>query len=177
MYHTDTSILLFLCCPSQNSPSSECSVTFTCYAFYLWRAEADFPHVFVSTHERIICGRCKKATFSIFCIFDISFTHYMESAKKNSAFFHVFKRSKHVTFITVRESGWDFTPCSCSKTPVRRLSTPGEEEIRVLTVKDSRGRELRDAKFVEILKSARNRLRSAASLSKWSLRATIYYTK
>ena len=36
-----------------------------------------------------------------------------------------------------------------------------DSEIRVLTVKDGEGRELREAKFVEILKEARHRIRSA----------------
>ena len=36
-----------------------------------------------------------------------------------------------------------------------------DSEIRVLTVKDGQGRELREAKFVEILKEARHRIRSA----------------
>ena len=41
-----------------------------------------------------------------------------------------------------------------------------EREIQVLTVKDGAGKELRDARFVEIMRSAKNRIRSAASLGK-----------
>ena len=36
-----------------------------------------------------------------------------------------------------------------------------DNEITVLTVKNEKGENIRDAKFVEIMKSARNRLRSA----------------
>ena len=41
-----------------------------------------------------------------------------------------------------------------------------ERDIQVLTVKDGEGNELRDARFVEIIKSARNRIKSAASIGK-----------
>ena len=44
------------------------------------------------------------------------------------------------------------------------LSDPTQDpEITVLTVKNERGEDLKDAKFVEIIKSAKNRIRSAIS--------------
>ena len=42
-----------------------------------------------------------------------------------------------------------------------------ERDIQVLTVKDGEGNELRDARFVEIMKSARNRIKSAASIGEY----------
>ena len=44
-----------------------------------------------------------------------------------------------------------------------------EREIQVLTVKDGNGRELKDARFVEIFKSARQRMKSAASIGKFQI--------
>eukprot|EP00095_Tigriopus_kingsejongensis_P012458 maker-scaffold696_size110080-snap-gene-0.13 protein:Tk12458 transcript:maker-scaffold696_size110080-snap-gene-0.13-mRNA-1 annotation:"cad86_drome ame: full" len=43
-----------------------------------------------------------------------------------------------------------------------------EGDIQVLTVTDGEGRELKDARFVEIMKSAKDRIRSAASLGRTS---------
>ncbi|XP_059097433.1 cadherin-86C-like isoform X1 [Tigriopus californicus] len=43
-----------------------------------------------------------------------------------------------------------------------------ERDIRVLTVTDGAGRELKDAKFVEIIRSAKDRIRSAASMGRTS---------
>ena len=42
-----------------------------------------------------------------------------------------------------------------------------EDEIKVLTVKNGEGQELKEARFVEILKSAKERIKSAGSLSKF----------
>jgi hypothetical protein len=50
------------------------------------------------------------------------------------------------------------------KNDVQRLSTDSDGDIRVLTVKDGRGKELSEAKFVEILKEAKHRIQSATSL-------------
>ena len=52
-----------------------------------------------------------------------------------------------------------------------RVGSAGD--IHVLTDKDGDGREIKDAKFVEIMKSARNRIKSAASLGE----CYMYYTK
>jgi hypothetical protein len=41
-----------------------------------------------------------------------------------------------------------------------------EDDIKVITVKNGEGQELKEARFVEIMKSARERLKSARSLSK-----------
>ena len=66
----------------------------------------------------------------------------------------------HLTFPTSK-----FMACyvPSSKRDKDRVGAFGDSdsEIRVLTVKDGEGRELREAKFVEILKEARHRIRSA----------------
>ncbi len=52
-----------------------------------------------------------------------------------------------------------------------------EDDIKVITVKNGEGQELKEARFVEIMKSARERLKSARSLSKFKLnfRMKIFY--
>ncbi len=42
-----------------------------------------------------------------------------------------------------------------------------EDEIKVITVKNGEGQELKEARFVEIMKSARQRLKSATSLGEF----------
>ena len=46
-----------------------------------------------------------------------------------------------------------------------------EDEIKVITVKNGEGQELKEARFVEIMKSARQRLKSATSLGEFSIKA------
>ena len=41
------------------------------------------------------------------------------------------------------------------------MGPASEEDIQVLTVRDGEGKQLGDARFVEILKSAKSRIRSA----------------
>ena len=57
----------------------------------------------------------------------------------------------------------DSVTCLLSQRDKNSVTAFGDSdsEIRVLTVKDGEGRELREAKFVEILKEARHRIRSA----------------
>ena len=52
--------------------------------------------------------------------------------------------------------------CPCYKDTTRNKVGPStEEDIQVLTVRDGEGKTLQDAKFVEILKSAKSRIKSA----------------
>ena len=53
----------------------------------------------------------------------------------------------------------------------KRLAPFGtmEDEIKVITVKNGEGQELKEARFVEIMKSARQRLKSATSLGEFSI--------
>ena len=52
--------------------------------------------------------------------------------------------------------------CPCYKDTTRNKVGPAtEEDIQVLTVRDGEGKTLQDARFVEILKSAKSRIKSA----------------
>ena len=52
--------------------------------------------------------------------------------------------------------------CPCYRDTSRNKVGPAtEEDIQVLTVRDGEGKQLQDARFVEILKSAKSRIRSA----------------
>ena len=52
--------------------------------------------------------------------------------------------------------------CPCYKDSTRNKVGPAsEEDIQVLTVRDGEGKQLQEARFVEILKSAKSRIRSA----------------
>jgi len=54
--------------------------------------------------------------------------------------------------------------CYCYRDASRNKVGPvKDEDIQVLTVKDQQGKPIRDAKFVEILKSARTRIKSASA--------------
>ena len=57
-----------------------------------------------------------------------------------------------------------YTPASSHR---KRPFGTMEDEIKVLTVKNGEGQELKEARFVEILKSAKERIKSAGSLSKF----------
>ena len=55
------------------------------------------------------------------------------------------------------------------------MSPAKEEDIQVLTVKDEQGKPIRDARFVEILKSARTRIKSASASLKGSSKLNSHY--
>ena len=59
--------------------------------------------------------------------------------------------------------------CPCYKDSTRNKVGPAsEEDIQVLTVRDMEGKQLQEARFFEILKSAKSRIKSATD----SLRGT-----
>ena len=49
-------------------------------------------------------------------------------------------------------------------------SNMSTEDIKVLTVRNGEGEELKDARFVEVLKSAGKRIKSASSEGQFNLR-------
>ena len=52
--------------------------------------------------------------------------------------------------------------CPCYKdSSLNKVGPATEEDIQVLTVRDGEGKTLGDARFVEILKSAKSRIKSA----------------
>ena len=52
--------------------------------------------------------------------------------------------------------------CPCYKdSSVNKVGPATEEDIQILTVRDGEGKQLQDARFVEILKSAKSRIKSA----------------
>ena len=65
--------------------------------------------------------------------------------------------------------------CPCYKDTTRNKVGPAtEEDIQVLTVRDGEGKTLQDARFVEILKSAKSRIKSATeslrgATSEWKI--------
>ena len=65
--------------------------------------------------------------------------------------------------------------CPCYKDTTRNKVGPAtEEDIQVLTVRDGEGKTLQDARFVEILKSAKSRIKSATdslrgATSEWNI--------
>ena len=68
-----------------------------------------------------------------------------------------------------------FAECPCYKDTTRNKVGPAtEEDIQVLTVRDGEGKTLQDARFVEILKSAKSRIKSATdslrgATSEWNI--------
>ena len=54
--------------------------------------------------------------------------------------------------------------CLCYRDSTRNKVSPAkDEDIQVLTVKDDEGKPIKDARFVEILKSAKTRIKSASA--------------
>ncbi len=66
-----------------------------------------------------------------------------------------------MTFINI----WPLSlhPLNLYNSKSRALLGRSKSEIKVLTVKDGEGRELDDARFVEVLRSAGTRIKSATS--------------
>ena len=63
--------------------------------------------------------------------------------------------------------------CPCYKDTTRNKVSPAtEEDIQVLTVRDGEGKPLQDARFVEILKSAKSRIKSATDNLRGSCKLT-----